>query len=422
MTKEERVAKLIEIKATKPIMNKFIWYKEANQLFDVHEIPLELLAYNPYNGRIMSMVKSFEKLNGHVDPSRETNKQLIEKFLWESAPDYNANTLKSLKKYGQNEIGIATKDGVIIDGNRRAYLLSVLNKEDGKNRKFLGIILPDELDQNSEEISTLETIYQIGVDDKVTYNPIEKYLKCAELNDFKTIEEVASLMSETDGKIRSYLSILNLMKEYLTYIGYPEVYTKLYKKEGHFVDLNNYLGSYSKSTTKYQLVDWPYSDADINDLKKIYFDYIRLGLPVSNTRIIGRPNKMNSFFCHQEVWSKFRAKHNDSLAQYIEPTLQEFTAINKGSDAEKSSDERDALWAEKVGHTITNNLNYYNRILEDKKNADSPTELLTRVKGTLSLIDNKNINVNNQQEVTDLVAEIKQQLALIESHIMTLKA
>lgn len=422
MTKEERVAELNEITATKPIMSKFIWYNEVNRLFDVHEIPLDLLTYNPYNGRIMSMVKSFEKQNGNVDPSSETNKLLIEKFLWESAPDYNANTLKSLRQYGQNEIGIVTKDGVIIDGNRRAYLLGVLNKEDGKDRKFLGIVLPDELDQNSEKISTLETIYQIGVDDKVNYNPIEKYLKCAELNEFRTIDEVASLMSETEGKIRSYLSILNLMKEYLVYIGYPDIYTKLYKKEGHFVDLNNYLSSYSKSTTKYQLVDWPYSEADINDLKKIYFDYIRLGLPVSSTRIIGRPNKMNSFFCHQEVWSKFKAKHNDSIAQYSEPTLQEFTQVNKGSDVQKTSDQRDALWGEKVGHIILNNLTYYNRILEDKKNADSPTELLTRVKGTLSLIENNNINISNQSEVTGLILEIQGQLSLIESHIMTIKA
>ncbi|MFD0750172.1 hypothetical protein ACFQZS_08475 [Mucilaginibacter calamicampi] len=422
MTKEERVAKLVEIEASEPLMNKFIWYKGRRSEFGVHEIPLQLLSYNPYNGRIMSMTKSFEKQQGEIDLTDEKHRGLIEKFLWDSAPDYNQNTLKSLRKYGQNEIGIVTKDGVIIDGNRRAYLLGALNKEDGEKRTFLAIILPDELDQNSEEISTLETIYQIGVDDKVDYNPIEKYLKCAELTQFKSIEEVASLMSETDGKIKSYLSILALMKDYLIYIGYPEVFTKLYKKEGHFVDLNNYLNSYSKSATKYQLVNWPYSEADIDDLKKVYFDYIRLGLPVSNTRIIGRPNKMNSFFCHEELWSRFKAKHKASIAQYPEATLEEYIQINKGSDKDKASDERDTLWGEKVGHAILNNLNYYNRILEDKKNADSPGELLKRAKGTLSLIENRNIGLNNQQEVTEMVIEIKQQLALIESHITTLKA
>ncbi len=418
MTKEERVAKLVEIEASEPLMNKFIWYKDVNKEFGVHQIPLELLTYNPYNGRIMSMTKSFEKQRGAIDLTDETHRELIEKFLWDSAPDYNQNTLKSLKRYGQNEIGIVTKDGVIIDGNRRAFLLGELNKEDDLNRKFLGIILPDELHQNREEISTLETIYQIGVDDKVDYNPIEKYLKCDELREFYSIEQIASLMSESVPKINTYLTILSLMKEYLNYLGYPEVYTKLYKKEGHFVDLNNYLNSYSKSATKYQLVDWPYSDQDILDLKKIYFDYIRLGLPVSNTRAIGRPNKMNSFFCHNEVWSGFKAKHQETLSSYKELTLDEFKVINKGSDLEKLTIERDDLWGEKVGHKILNNLNYYNRILEDKKNSDSPTELLTRAKGTISLIETKNLNESNKAELSVLISDIKLQLSEIESHIL----
>lgn len=420
MKKDERLAALSTIESAEPIMTKYIWYNESSTKFGVHEIPLDLLTYNPYNGRIMSLTISFEKQHADVDLTKDENKELIEKFLWDSAPDYNQNTLKSLRQYGQNEIGIVTKDGVIIDGNRRAYLLSVLNKEDGLDRKFLAIILPDELENKRDEISKLETIYQIGVDDKVDYNPIEKYLKSDELKKFFDVDKIAELMSEKPSKINSYLAILNLMKEYLDYLGYPEVFTKLYKKEGHFVDLNNYLNSYSKSSTKYQLVNWQYNDNDISELKKIYFDYIRLGLPVSNTRVIGRPNNANSFFCHQDVWSGFKLKHQETLASYKEPTLKEFQDINKGTDLENTTIERDISWGEKVGSKIVSNLTNYIRILEDKKNSDSPIDLLTRAKGTLSLIDVKHIDIMNKDEVQIYISELKQLLSNFELHIISL--
>lgn len=44
-----------------------------------------------------------------------------------------------------------------------------------KCKYFLAIILPD--DAEEKDIQQLETIYQMGEDDKLDYNPIEKYLK-----------------------------------------------------------------------------------------------------------------------------------------------------------------------------------------------------------------------------------------------------
>jgi len=36
-------------------------YKDTRKTLPVHEIPLNFLIYNKYNGRIASMVKSFER-------------------------------------------------------------------------------------------------------------------------------------------------------------------------------------------------------------------------------------------------------------------------------------------------------------------------------------------------------------------------
>ena len=86
--------------------------------------PLEYLIYNKYNGRIGSLVKSFEKQNHVLNAENNDDTKLIERFLWESKPERNEFTLNSLVEEGQKQYGIVTNDGVIIDGNRRAMILN----------------------------------------------------------------------------------------------------------------------------------------------------------------------------------------------------------------------------------------------------------------------------------------------------------
>ena len=189
MNADERKAKLKEFtdhpeKAVRtgiPIM-----YHGQRRTFDAYEIPLEYLVYNPYNGRIGSVVKYYERQNHQIDPEDPQDKLLIEKFLWESKPDANKKTKERLLKEHQEKHGIVTADGIIIDGNRRASLLNNIMadgdipfNEKSHCQYFVAIILPEDADR--KEILALETTYQMGEDAKVDYNPIEKYLKCADL-------------------------------------------------------------------------------------------------------------------------------------------------------------------------------------------------------------------------------------------------
>ena len=49
------------------------------------------------------------------------------------------------------------------------------------------------------DIQQLETIYQMGEDEKLDYNPIEKYLKCKELQRLGfTNKEISEFMSEKE--------------------------------------------------------------------------------------------------------------------------------------------------------------------------------------------------------------------------------
>lgn len=129
MDSATRKAKLEELKA-----NQFnqamtgipLRYKGSTRTEIVWRIPLDYLIYNKYNGRIGSDVLSYERQNGDLNAELDTDRAIIEKFLYESKVDRNRTTMDSLLKNGQQRYGIVTSDGIIVDGNRRAMLLNRL--------------------------------------------------------------------------------------------------------------------------------------------------------------------------------------------------------------------------------------------------------------------------------------------------------
>ena len=164
-------------------------------------------------------------------------------------------------------------------------------------------------------------------------------------------------MAEDEKKITEWLNILAIMDEYLNILDSPQVYTRLEKKEGHFVDLNTYLKSYKNRMQR--TVNWNYTPADIEDLKTIYFAYIRLGIPVQQAREIARPTSSNSFFCHHDIWEDFKQDYSLTVKSYQEP---KFTDIKRQS-AEKSNEDiiryLDETWKNSVGEGLNESLTYY---------------------------------------------------------------
>jgi hypothetical protein len=137
---------------------KDIYYKGKKQKLPVHQINLDYLVYNQYNGRIASLVKSHAKETGHeIDATSPEGISLIEDFLWKSNESANKVTERSILDHGQNEYGIVTRDGVVIDGNRRSMILRRVAKQKKESPVFfLGVVLEDALDDNPKEIMRLE--------------------------------------------------------------------------------------------------------------------------------------------------------------------------------------------------------------------------------------------------------------------------
>lgn len=408
MNKTERVKQLDSLRAKKtPYKMDDIIYRGEKKLLPVFEIPLEFLVYNKYNGRILSMVKSYERQFHELIVENKADKKTIEKFLWESKIVRNKITMEDLATWGQKKIGIVTRDGIIIDGNRRASLLNKIAEEKSTGPAyFKAIILDDTLDDNPKEIMRLETMYQIGEDDKLDYNPIEKYLKCKDLTAIGFgIAEIAKMMGAKEPQINEWLDIMHLMDDYLDNLGYNGIYTRLEKLEGQFVDLRRYLKRYENGSS---YADWPYKKSDISDLKAICFDYMRARYEGKEFRAIAALSKKDSFFCKQKVWEKFRDNHFKT----IDPINNKEYSIDELREKEPQKNlstilkVRDDDWKSNASATLNKNLEKARRRLQDFNEENAPLILLRRAKDTLNSINTDVEPFYNDETVLLLIKEI----------------
>lgn len=415
MNTEQRKAELEKIKQGTPTMTGVkLTYHGERTTFNVYSIPLSILAYNPYNGRIGAEVKSYERQHHVLDPDNAEDVAIIEKFLWESKPDANERTKKSLLEDHQQRYGIVTADGKIIDGNRRASLLNNIWRDDSipANTKqhtqfFEAIILP--IDADRKEILRLETTYQMGEDAKVDYGPIEKYLKAGDLRDEGFSDsEISNFMGVKTKDVSWYLRILDLMNEYLDTYGYTGIYTMLEETEDPFQKLESALRGYkSGGVTKM----WGYDvEEDVSNLKAVAFDYIRLGLDQVDFRdIIRKPTKTQtdaSLFANEEIWKQFSEDHFAIVDEVTEESVDDIIRDNPDGDLKRMMRARDTAWKDKVSQALNENFNRSRDKLNNKQQAAEPMKLLQKAYSALSAVDTTQPSFKSDSGVEEYLQSI----------------
>lgn len=416
MNKETRIQKIQESvnlqnkqaeRQNKPALWQEIKWESNLQRMAVYRIPLKYLVYNKYNGRILSRTESLEAQGRYINPETKQGDLLIENLLWDSKPDRNKRTMNDIKENEQLKVGVITRDGIIIDGNRRAMLLKRLTKEGVKNRDyFKAIVLPVTLEESPIEIERLETSFQMGEDEKLGYNPVEKYLKSKKLKQKGIlIGDIAGWMGENKSTIEEYLSVMETMDSYLDYLEYDGVYTQLDGREDQFINLTKWLKNFyyegreggSKGFTGYK-------NDDVDDLKYIAFDYIRVKYEGKKFRHIAYGQKTNHFFGNKLIWESFRDKHFDG----IKSIQDEEENINLDSENLTASlNDRDEKFKEKAQSLLDENINIHDTKLGNQQAKDQPVKLINRAIDNIFAINKKSKNFD-KPEVLNQVEQLNQ--------------
>lgn len=400
MKAEERKQKIQEITRSNVFSTdgkgKRLRYRGEVKTFVEYEIPIELLVYNVENGRIASLVKSFEKEHSTLNPERKEDALQIARFLYDSNDTANKKTKKDIAENGQLETGIITCDGVIVDGNRRASLmLSILNDESyppavrARCEKFRTVVLPEDADE--KEILRLETTFQMGTDEKVGYNAIEKYLHAYDMQEkgfsIADIEEYMGL--ESTSKVNELLQVKGLIDDYLDYYDYTGIYTRL--PRGFEDDLQKLNQAIKK--IKDGRIGWIPNDRLVEveiDLKCICFDFIRLNAKSRegfDFRAIASTAN-NNFLLNEEVWNRFVEAWQNALKGIKEESIDEVLATSKGAgDTDRILENRDNKWRKAVGESLMEGFSDAKNTIENQKEKSRPSFLLRKAINALREID-----------------------------------
>jgi hypothetical protein len=401
----EKIEEIIKQDKDKSFGMQEIPWKDDLVSMQVYKIPLSYLVYNKYNGRILSRTKSLEKQNHSIDVETKDGRQKIEQLLWDSKEDRNKKTQLDISNFGQKKVGIITRDGIIIDGNRRAMLLNKLGKVD----YFKTVILPVTLEENPIEIKKLETTFQMGEDEKLGYNPIEKYLKAKDLyeelfsldgSEDEAISKISDWMGEQKPAIQEYLLVMKTMDEYLNELKYDGIYTQLDGREDQFINLTKWLNNFYEEESG-KAFDG-YTNLDVNDLKILSYDYIRDKYEGKEFRVIAHGQKQNHFFGDKEIWESFCNSHFELVKDLQEPDID-----IDSQNLKSHLDDRDANFSAQVHEKIKENLESHYENLRNKQAGDKPEKLIKRSIESLDAIQqgHESFSEANVQKLLEDLAE-----------------
>ena len=239
---------------------------------EIYSLPTELLFYNIRNGRFAAEYKELvKKEGGYLEPENQEDAKKIRDLLLNLDKSETIQTYKDIKIRGQWNCGIISEDGYLVDGNRRMSILSKLYEDTGEAKwKFIEVAKLDE-SIGPEDLWSLEAGIQLGKDEIVRYGPINELLKLKEGVDaglsLKAI--VKTLYGyEDEEEINIKLKRLELIEQYLGFIGSPEKYSLVKNKHDHFIDLQNVIEQCKKIS---------YDPERIGKIKHVAFELILEG-------------------------------------------------------------------------------------------------------------------------------------------------
>ena len=406
-TIEEKIEK---IKEGGSIATYPLYYKGEKRNLGVYEVPIELLRFNYVNGRIGTEVREFEMISGaNLDqlPIDEINDK-IHNWIWKKSESENKKTLRDIRDKRQIIPGVITRDGIIVDGNRRFMIARKLNEE-GLNRQFLTVILEDTYEDggdNELQIKKLETEIQLGQDEKVKYGAIEPYIKIMDFVDNyievkspkMSYDELARLMGIKDDKlVKTMYRRGKMMLEYLDYIDFPEMFSRLQNTEDLFIQLEKIYRLYKNEKGS---AGWDFDDNDIEDYKTCGFELIRWNYNASKDKKgdweakklrdkYFKNSATKTIFSNPKIWSDFNNNMEDIEDVEI-PSLKEIAQSDNLSEADAAK-KIDKIWADKTSPIFKKALGAAESRIRDKENTNQPEKFINDALNKLENLINEDL-------------------------------
>ena len=343
----------------------------------VYRLPIELLYYNIRNGRFAAEYASLvKKHGGEVKAEDPNDAKKIKRLLLDLDKNETSRTYDDIKLKGQWVPGIITEDGYVIDGNRRMSILTQLFEDTADdNFKYLNVAKLDE-PISANDLWKIEAGIQLGKDEILRYGPINELLKLNEgISAGISAKEIANTLYGKSGdskqdvsEIEEKLDRLELIKEYLNFIGQPDDFEVAKGYHEHFIRLQEIIAAEKKMGTE--------PDLRVT-IKQIVFQLILDGIQHLELRDI---KKMVRLHLADSINELKKAK------EYSKPkSSSDKEAEDKDKDAKKGEDKEGE--DKKIA---TPTLTYFRNaadILDAEENKDQVLQLLKKAGVNLKAID-----------------------------------
>lgn len=220
--------------------------------FDIYRIKCDLLFYNDQNDRIATWVSEYNSTQGAdlLALGRDEYNDIIEDFIVESNQAALKKTEKSIALRGQLRPGIVLNDGRVIDGNRRLTCVRRLARANNEAGWFEAAILDDATGSDPKRIKLLELAIQIGEEEKVAYDPVDRLVgvyRDVVKNHLITPAEYGNATGMTEAEVRKLIDRAQYMEEFLKFCQAPEQYHL-----ARALEVDGPLGEFKRILKKYE--------------------------------------------------------------------------------------------------------------------------------------------------------------------------
>lgn len=258
--RKERLRELLESANVSKMADHSMRFQGSTQSLPVFSVGINLPCYRLANGRTMSSQLEYIKKNSlahdffRVDPDSAQALAAQHNILLELIEE--KNLLNTFKKVEQTEHMILTREGYIVNGNRRVCAMRKLLEEDDAKYdhfKFISVaILPP---CSTEDIKELEGQLQVKHDIRANYTWVNEAMLYRDwrAQDW-TDDQICALYDKTKSAMRELLAMLDEAEIYLEHINAEHEYSRVTKDRYAFKGLEKVKKKCKDSESDKQLI------------------------------------------------------------------------------------------------------------------------------------------------------------------------